>query len=317
MGPLNAPALRELCALLETPGQRLLPDAIWLGGQAPLYRHLRDCEALSLSGEVASEVLCPDCLNQSLAPQAVPGAPGRYQALCFECGAMDLPKERVRLWQAEPGKVADWLSGALGLKVRHQVTAVIPGVLWHLGEREIRRQRRSFFFGCQIDTHAAVVNAQLDALAAPGAQALITTTDLAALKHAPLASRLLIPLRAVAQLRKGHLTLEPLDGYFDGLAPPVTSDETSLRLLHTRRVVLIGGTEHKLSPQVYGFLKVLEDADGDEVPKREIAQALGIPETFRYADIKKHHRLVFDTFVQSDHKGNFWLIPEYLILERG
>ena len=317
MGPLNAPALRELCALLETPGQRLLPDAIWLGGQAPLYRHLRDCEALSLSGEVASEVLCPDCQGQSLAPQAVPGAPGRYQALCFECGAMELPKERVRLWQAEPGKVADWLSGALGLKVRHQVTPVIPGVLWHLGEREMRRQRRSFFFGCQIHAEPDRVRAQLDALAAPGAVVLVTTTDPAALKHSPLASRLLIPLRAVAQLRKGHLTLDQLDAYFDGLAPPMTSDETSLRLLHTQRVVLIGGVEHPISPQVFGFLKVLEDADGDEVHKRQIARALGIAENFRYADIKKRHKAVFDIFVQSDDKGHFWLQPDYLILERG
>ena len=201
--------------------------------------------------------------------------------------------------------------------MRHQVTPVIPGVLWHLGEREIRRQRRSFFFGCQIDSEPERVRTQLDTLAAPGAQALITTTDPAALKQAPLASRLLIPLRAVAQLRKGHLTLEPLDGYFDGLSAPVTSDETSLLLQHNRRVGLIGGAEHKLSPQVFDFLKVLEDADGDEVPKREIAQALGIPQSFRYADIKKRHRLVFDTFVQSDQKGNFWLVPEYLIMERG
>ena len=81
--------------------------------------------------------------------------------------------------------------------------------------------------------------------------------------------------------------------------------------------MLIGGAEHKLSPQVYGFLKVLEDADGDEVHKREIAQALGISETFRYADIKKRHKAVFDTFVQSDDKGHFWLRPEFLILERG
>ena len=81
--------------------------------------------------------------------------------------------------------------------------------------------------------------------------------------------------------------------------------------------MLIGGAEHKLSPQVFDFLRVLEDADGDEVPKREIAQALGIPQSFRYADIKKRHRLVFDTFVQSDQKGNFWLVPEYLIMERG
>ena len=146
---------------------------------------------------------------------------------------------------------------------------------------------------------------------------MITTTEAALLMASPLADCRVIPLRAVAQLRKGHLTLEPLDGYFDGLAPPVTRDETSLRLLHTRRVVLIGGAEHKLSPQVYGFLKVLEDADGDEVHKRGIAQALGISETFRYADIKKRHKVVFDTFVQSDDKGHFWLRPEFLILERG
>ena len=29
-GPVNAPALAELCALLETPDQQLLPDAVGL-----------------------------------------------------------------------------------------------------------------------------------------------------------------------------------------------------------------------------------------------------------------------------------------------
>ena len=62
---------------------------------------------------------------------------------------------------------------------------------------------------------------------------------------------------------------------------------------------------------------LIDVADGDEVHKRELAQALGISETFRYADIKKRHKTVFDTFVQSDDKGHFWLRPEFLILERG
>ena len=230
---------------------------------------------------------------------------------------VELPKEQVRLWHAHPGKVADWLHQALGLRGRHPLTEIIPGVLWHLGELEIRRHRRSFFFGCRLVSDPVQARAQLTELAAPGTEAVITTTEAALLRTSPLADCRLIALRAVAQLRKGHLTLESLDGYFDGLAPPLTSDETSLRLLHTRRVVLIGGAEHKLSPQVYGFLKVLEDADGDEVHKREIAQALGISETFRYADIKKRHKAVFDTFVQSDDKGHFWLRPEFLILERG
>jgi hypothetical protein len=317
IGPINAPALAELCALLETPGQQLLPDAVGLGGRAALYQRLRECEALSLAPDLAPEVLCPDCREHKVRPQPLAGAPGHYQALCFECGEVELPKEQVRLWQAQPGKVADWLHQALALRGRHTVTELIPGVLWHLGELEIRRHRRSFFFGCRLDGDPVRVRAKLGELAAPSAEAVITTTETAVLSATPLADCRLIALPAVAQLRKGHLTLEPLDAYFDGLAPPVTSDETSLRLLHRRRAVLIGGVEHKLSPQVYDFLKVLEDAEGDEVHKRQIAQALGIAENFRYADIKKRHKLVFDTFVQSDAKGHFWLRPEFLILERG
>ena len=316
-GPINAPALAELCALLETPGQQLLPDAVEVGGRTALYQRLRKCEALSLAPDLANEVLCPDCREHRVRPQPLAGVPGRYRALCFECGEVELPKEQVRLWQAQPGKMADWLHQALGLRGRYTVTELIPGVLWHLGELEIRRHRRSFFFGCQLDSAPVRVRAKLGELAAPGAEAVITTTETAVLRATPLADCRFIALRAVAQLRKGHLTLEPLDGYFDGLAPPVTSDETSLRLLHTRRVVLIDGVEHKLSPQVYDFLKVLEDADGDEVHKRQIAQALGIAENFHLADVKKRHKLVFDTFVQSDAKGNFWLRPEYLLLERG
>lgn len=312
--PINAPALAELCALLEKPGQQLLPDAVGLGGRAALYQRLRDCEALSLAAALAPEVLCPDCREHRVRPQPLAGVPGRYQALCFECGEVELPKAQVRLWQAHPGKVADWLHQALGLRGRHSLTELIPGMLWHLGELEIRRYRRSFFFGCRLGSDPVRARAKLAELAAPGAEAVITTTEAALLRASPMSDCRLIALRAVAQLRKGHFTLEPLDGYFDGLTPPVTTDETSLRLLHIRRVVLIGGAEHKLSPQV---LKVLEDADGDEVHKRELARALDITETFRYADIKKRHKAVFDTFVQSDDKGHFWLRPEFLILERG
>lgn len=315
--PINAPALAQLCALLETPGQQLLPDAVDLDGRAAVYQRLRDCEALGLAPDIAHEVLCPDCREHRVRPLPVAGVPGRYRALCFECGDVELPKEQVRLWQANPAKVADWLHQALGLRGRHALTELMPGVLWHLGELEVRRHRHSFFFGCRLDSDPARARAKLAELAVPGAEAVITTTEATQLKASPLADCRLIALRAVAQLRKGHLTLEPLDGYFDGLTPPVISDETSLRLLHTRRVVLIGGVEHVLSPQVYGFLKVLEDAEGDEVHKRGIAQALGISQAFRYADIKKRHKAVFDTFVQSDQKGNFWLRPEFLILERG
>ena len=296
----------------------MLPDTVWVGGMAAIYQHLRDNEALGLSATVASAVLCPDCMNISVQPEnAPPGAEQPYRAYCGDCGWINLPKERARWWLANPAKVADWLNAALGLKARNPVTELARGKLWHLGDREHRRHRYSFFFGCQLPSDPSGVRAELDKHSAPGTEVVITTSDLVTLRASTLGGRLFVPLRAVAHLRKGHLVLESLDAYLDGLAPAVVSNETSLRQLHSKRAVLINGDEIRLSPQVYGFLKVLDEAEGDEVHKRKIAGALEIAENFRYADIRKHHREVFDTFVQSDQKGNYWLHPDYLILERG
>ena len=157
----------------------------------------------------------------------------------------------------------------------------------------------------------------LDKASAPGMDLTITTSDIEALQPGRLGRRLLVPLRAVAQLRKGSLVIENLEAYIDGLAPLVVSDETSLRLLETKRVALIGGAEVSLSPQVFKFLKVLLDAEGDEVHKRLLAKALEIPENFKFANIKKRHAEVFETFVQSDQKGYYWLHPDYLLSEGG
>ncbi|MBK8072048.1 MAG: hypothetical protein IPK34_08535 [Ramlibacter sp.] len=42
-------------------------------------------------------------------------------------------------------------------------------------------------------------------------------------------------------------------------------------------MALVGGIEMSLSPQVFKFLTVLVEADGDEVHKRQIAKALEDP----------------------------------------
>jgi hypothetical protein len=318
VGPINAPALAEMTKLLEQPGHHLLPDAVWLGGRADVFKHLRDVEALSLSHEIADAVLCPDCMSGSIRPEQTPhGSPIGVRAYCCECGWVQLPKERARLWQASPTKVAEWLNVALGLKSRYSVTEVIKGVLWHLGEREFKRRRHSLFFGCQLVVNQDGVGSALDQSAAPGSDVIITTSDIVILHRSRLGSRIFVPLGAVAQLRKGGLVIENLEAYVDGIAPAQASDETSLRLLEAKQVALIGGVEVSLSPQVFKFLRVLLEADGDEVHKRLIAKALEIPENFRFADIKKRHAEVFATFVESDRNGYYWLHPDYLPSEGG
>ena len=321
LGPNNAPAMAEMCWLLEQKDTRLLPDAIWLGGKRHLYQHLRSVEALSVTQEVAPSVLCPDCTSRSIQPELLmPPISTRlpYRAHCSDCGWVPLNAEQSRLWHIRPAKIADWLNAALGLKDRHKVEMVVDDVLWYLGDREIRRQRRSLFFGCRIASASTKVKAALDRLARPGAEVLITTSDPERIKTTELADRLFVSLRAIAQLRKSHLVVENIEPYLTGLATVEQSDETSLRLLHSQRAALINGTKFSVSPQVHDFLTILEKADGDEVHKRHIASKLAITTaTFRTADIFKRHKQVQAIFVGNDSNGNYWIKPEFLILEGG
>lgn len=163
------------------------------------------------------------------------------------------------------------------------------------------------------------VAAKLAQLVAPGAEVIITAGEPASLLGTALGDRLLVPLRAIAHIRKSGLVIENLEAYLPRPAPVQESTETSLRLMHTQRVALINGEPVDLSPQVYLFLKILEDADGDEVHKRHIAEGLGLEPgaTFRTADIFKRHKQVYATFVDKDDKGHYWLKPDFVILERG
>ena len=317
---LNDQALIELCQLLEQENASLAPDAIWLSGKPQVYAHLKEMGALLPGMELTSNLLCRDCCSETIRPtlhQDATQTKFPYQGHCPDCGWINLAHADVHLWQVQPKKIARWLAAALQLSSSYVLESVIEGVLWRLGEIEYRRKRRTVFFGRRLAEAAAGVNAKLNELVAPGAEVIITTSDILQLRDSDLRDRLTVPLRAVAHLRKANFVLENFDIYLHSLGPVETSDETSLRLMHTQRVALIDGDKHKLSPQMFSLLKILEDADGDEVHKRHIAERLGLESaTFRTVDVIKRHRVVFDTFVDSDRKGNYWLKPDFVILDR-
>ena len=317
---MNDQAFAELCWLIEQADARLAPDAIWLSGKPQIFQHLRSLGALSLSNELAESITCGYCCAETYHPVANPDVQqteSPYRGYCQECGWRLLTPEQARYWQAQPPLIARWLSSALHLTPRYSVESVIDGVLWRLGEIEYRRNRYTLFFGCRLSQSAKLIENKLGDLAAPGSEIIITTSDTNDLRSSAMAARQLVPLRAVAHLRKAGLVIENLDAYLSGIRPVESSDETSLRLMHTKRVALINGEQIKLSPQVYDFLKLLEDADGDEVHKSHIASAMNISSAFRRADIFKRHKNIFDTFAQADNKGNYWLHPDFILLERG
>lgn len=315
---LSDQAFTELCRLLEQVEPKLAPDAIRLSGNSRIYEHLRDIGVMMLSNTLAGNLLCHECCSETFRPVANSETDTLnfpYRGYCPDCGWIYLKAEQGRIWHIQPLTIARWLGVALQLIPRYLPEPIIEGVLWRLGEAEYRRKRRTLFFGRRLVESAETVSEKMTELVAPGAEVIITTSDIASLQKSAINDRLAVSLRAVTHMRKAGFVIENLDTYLAGVGPIASSDETSLRLMHRQQIALIDGLKHKLSPQVYAFLKILEDADGDEVHKHYLAKALGIEETFRTADIFKRHKVVLATFVETDRKGNYWLKPEFVILE--
>ena len=317
---MNDQGLAEICRLLEREDMLISPDAVWLSSRPGFYGHLLALDAIAVSRERALDILCPECGTESMRPQphAAPESQP-YRGYCPECGWVGLANQQAHFWQVQPQKLAKWLSAGLGLAPRYAVEPIVDNVLWRLGEFEHRRRRHTVFFGRRLSAMSDPVATKLAQLVAPGADVIITAGEPASLLGTALGDRLLVPLRAIAHIRKSGLVIENLEAYLTRPAPVQESTETSLRLMHTQRVALINGEPVDLSPQVYLFLKILEDADGDEVHKRHMAEGLGLePGTsFRTADIFKRHKQVYATFVDKDDKGHYWLKPDFVILERG
>lgn len=309
----NDIAFGLLCELIEVSDVLLPPDAARYSGQMQAYRHLADLGALGLGDGAAGGILCPWCGGGNL--DELHFDTGRHKGYCADCGWVALEAEQVKPYRLDVARVVRWLSSALGLAGRYHPEERVPGGLWRLGEIEHRRKRRTVFFGRRLadPALAPLIEHHLRIACAPGCGVVITTTSDAADAYRS-AGHLVIALRAVARLRKAGFIVENLDAYLDGT--PVageTSSETSLRLMHSGRVVLIGGVQHRLSPQVYGFLSVLEEAAGDPVHKRTLADALEIDvDKCKGGDIFKRHKEVYRTFVAHDQTGHYRLCADFI-----
>lgn len=318
---LNDRALAKLCWMIEQADPRIAPDAVWLSGEPEIYMHLREIEALSLSNELVINIACRHCGIESYRPMLNPTPPQieyPYRGYCVECGWVDLRSEQARFWCAQPLKIARWLASAFHLTPKYVIEPVIDGVLWRLGETEHRRKRRTIFFARRLAQSVDVVHKALVEMAAPGTEVILTSSDTASLKKSALAACTLVPLRAVAHLRKAGFVLENIDSY---LARPLAideSNETSLRPLRSDQAVLINGELIPLPKGAYQFLLTLDDADGDEVHKTHLAETMEMTlDRFKPGDIFRRHTLVRDTFVVSDNNGRYRLKDEYRTQREG
>lgn len=306
-------ALGLLCRLLESPDTEVHPDTVRYSGDREAYERLYDIQALSPAGIVAGSILCPWCGSERL--HSFCFDPGGYQGCCNECGWLELEPLQVMKLRLDYPRIVRWLAAALGLTARFQLQDLVSGHLWRLGEIEHRRKRRTLLFGRRLDDErlAESLDRAVQTVAAPGARVLITTTAPESLEEGPGDCRI-VPLRAIAHLRKAGFVVENLEAYLDvPLALEEDSAESSLRLLHTGRMALVAGKSIRVPPQVQQFLLVLIEAGGKPVHKRQLADALEADvESCKGSEIFKRHKAVYQAFVEHDQEGRYWLKPEFL-----
>lgn len=302
-------ALRLLCELLEHPEARISPDVVRYSGDTATFQHLRALSALGTDEGICSPILCSWCGDHDLLEVQRHG--DAYRGYCTECGWVALTVQDVTPLRVDGGRIARWLAAALGLarKHRYQPEEQVYGLFWRLGEVTLRRKSRVVFFGRRLDDSALIpaVIQHMGQTCAPGKGVIITSTTVVT-PELTEAGHAVVPLRSVATLRKAGFVIDGLAAYWGGptaLEPP--TKETSLRLLRSARVALIDGERKDLSPQVFTFLCMIDDADGEPVHKRELADGLEISvDAFKGAEIFKRHKDVYQTFVDHDRKGRYW-----------
>lgn len=314
-GTLQTAAMQQLCKMLEQAHALLLPDAPSLAGYQREIDYLHACAAIAPAQQLAKSIVCPDCLEHRIQPQH--NGSGGYQAYCDECGWVVLGPQQSRPWQVQPSVIAKWLQVGLALDRKQSVQPLLEQRLWHLGRKLVNRRWYDFFFGVSLLGHEMQC-AQSIAQLAPAANAvLLHCGEDAVLRKSALHSLNIVPLRAVAHIRKNAFMLQNWEQYLNRV--PTASDasditdptETSLRLLESHRVAIVEGMRIGLSPLQQKFLLKLVAAQGDEVSKRDMCDALGCPD-FRYADIKKRNKQVFETFVVARGNGCYYLNNEHL-----
>lgn len=322
---LNDRALQKLAWLLQQPSMAVAPEHVSRSEDHAVYRHLHASGALAQSSHSQAAVLCPSCEDQWLEPRrisAVDSASGStYRVLCLDCGWVDLQATDLRNWQPRPAELARWLGSALRLTPRYEVEELLPNRLWRLGESEVHRRRRVWFYGCRLASNFDDVLQSLKRRA-PKEAAVVLTFDAKA-DWAPLAAQAIgvIELQAVARLRKSgfvldgleHLLLEQSEhdpSHGRAVRQDLTK-ETSLRLIRSTHVALIDGQRIPVQPDARTFLLLLLEADSQEIHKSQLAERMGKPHNFKVSAVFRHCKSVFDRFVVIDERGRYRIDTAY------
>ena len=167
-----------------------------------------------------------------------------------------------------------------------------------------------------MEESADLVAKKLEQLVAPGAEVVLTTSNVTLLRTGALSDRLMVPLRAVAHLRKAGLIIENLEAYLVAPEKVAASDETSLRLMHTQRVVLINGQDINYHPRSTHLSKCFKTPKVMRCTSTLWHKHWGSAGRFVRQMFSNTTSLYLKPLLKQITRGITWLKPEFVSLDR-
>lgn len=298
--------LLELLAACIEQGRTSIAPA--MAEEATRKRLDRLHKAGALARVRARAIICPQCEANSVRVIQV-GA-----GLCRACGQVLLAAEDLQRLAPDHDWLHRRIAQALGLPGEPPRT-ILPGRLWHLGDRGRAGARKRILFGQQL-IGTAVQRALLDAWPTHVGEthAVIFTTSPPDRVFLPGVPATLVPLPAAFRLRGRGLVTD--DAVWAGVktpAAPLAAQRRHGPFSHDFREVILQGedTPIALTPSQAAIMRVLWELEGVSLESETLMRRAGVAlekpvDAFprnKYPGANGAYRCL----VASDRCGRYWI----------
>lgn len=305
MNPVAPRALTLLIRSLDAADSRIIADDLD-PGERDAFDVLRDCGALKLGPDVPA-VLCPWCGEHDVAPVRRAGG---LQALCPDCGYVNIKNAALQAWALDPGWLLGRLRGAFGIAARQASTALVPDLIWAVGTYTKGKREHRILFARRLADHAVqqALRAVLHEVIPKESAVLIGTTSRSAARLEDLALPY-VHLAEIVHWRKGDLKLD--EERWEWCLQPAhrRRHDASPTFSDQYRRAVIDGEEYAFTPNQAQVFTHLHAARGEKCLKDSIMATVGSPQK-NPAELFRHNArqyAAFQQLVESDDHGFYWL----------
>lgn len=305
MNPVAPRALALLIQMLEAADRRIVADDLD-SDERDAFDALCDCGAVKIGPDVPA-VLCPWCGEHDVAPVRRAGG---LQALCPDCGYVNITNAALQAWALDPEWLLGRLRRAFGIAARQASTALVPDLIWAVGIYSKGKRERRILFARRLADHAVqqALRKLLQESIPRESAALIGTSSKTAVRLDNLALPY-VHLAEIVHWRSGTFELDEERWEWCLRPAHLRQHDASSTFFDQFRQAVIDGEEFTFAPRQAQVFAHLHAAKGGKCHKDSIMSGIGSSqknprELFRH---NEQQLAGFDQLVAYNEHGFYWL----------